>query len=122
MTPILDTNIIIDFINGRSQAANELERYESCAVSIMTWIETLVGAKTEHTRNEARKLLALFEVVELSPEIAEQAVHIRSRKRIALPDAIIWATAKARGTLLITRNEKDFDADEPDIRIPYRLK
>jgi predicted nucleic acid-binding protein len=49
--------------------------------------------------------------------------HIgRMRKSLnRLPDAIIWATARRKNTLLITRNTKDFPAGEPDIRVPYRL-
>src|SRR5262245_646148 len=42
-------------------------------------------------------------------------------ERSQLPDAIIWATARRKNTLLVTRNIKDFPESEPDIRLPYRL-
>jgi predicted nucleic acid-binding protein len=38
-----------------------------------------------------------------------------------LPDAIIWASALARHMLLVTRNVKDFPANDPGVRMPYRL-
>ena len=35
--------------------------------------------------------------------------------------AIVWATARAQDCLLVTRNQKDFPADEPGVRQPYTL-
>jgi len=37
-----------------------------------------------------------------------------------LRDAAIWATAQRMGTLLVTRDTRDFPEGEPDIRFPYR--
>jgi len=36
-------------------------------------------------------------------------------------DAIIWASAKRENALLVSRNVKDFPADSPGVRAPYRL-
>jgi hypothetical protein len=38
-----------------------------------------------------------------------------------LPDAVIWATAQTQAVLLVTRNTKDFAADDPSVRLPYKL-
>ena len=38
-----------------------------------------------------------------------------------LPDAIIWASAQANGLLFVTRNTKDFPANDPGMRMPYRV-
>jgi predicted nucleic acid-binding protein len=54
-------------------------------------------------------------------KIAERAVNLRRDRYIKWPDAIIWATAQARAMLLVTRNTKDFAADDPGVRMPYRL-
>ena len=40
---------------------------------------------------------------------------------LALPAAIIWATARSGGGTLITRDIATFPADQPDIRVPYTL-
>jgi predicted nucleic acid-binding protein len=56
----------------------------------------------------------------LSIGIAEQAVALRRDRRVKLPDAVIWATARSMGALLVTRNTKDFPADDPGVRVPYR--
>lgn len=39
----------------------------------------------------------------------------------SVPDAIIWASARPSGGLLVTRNTKDFPSDEPDGRAPYSI-
>ncbi|OWK40964.1 hypothetical protein FRUB_04856 [Fimbriiglobus ruber] len=31
------------------------------------------------------------------------------------------ASARNEGTLIVTRNTKDFSENEPDVRMPYRL-
>jgi hypothetical protein len=38
-----------------------------------------------------------------------------------LPDAIIWASARCNGRLLVTRNTKDFPAGDPVVRYPYEV-
>ena len=36
-----------------------------------------------------------------------------------LPDAIVWASARRQGRLLVSRNTKDFPAGDPGVRHPY---
>jgi hypothetical protein len=48
-------------------------------------------------------------------------MDIRKKFRIRLPDAIVWATARTNGCLLVTRNARDFPAKEPGVRIPYSV-
>ena len=52
-------------------------------------------------------------------ETYAKAKGIRKKTRLKLPDAIILATARVHGLLLVTRNHRDFPKREPDIRIPY---
>ena len=57
--------------------------------------------------------------VELAAEIVHRAVDLRRRLRPTLPDAIVLATADREGCILVTRNSKDFDPQDPRVRIPY---
>jgi predicted nucleic acid-binding protein len=50
-----------------------------------------------------------------------RAVRIRRGARIKLPDAIIWASARTNGALLMTRNTKDYPKDDPFVRVPYSI-
>ena len=43
---LFDTNILIDALKGIKQARAELERYDQAAISIITWMEVMVGAES----------------------------------------------------------------------------
>ena len=117
---LFDTNILIDYLNGIDQARDEIARYQAKAISIVSWMEVMVGADTE-VEPATRGFLDAFEVVPLDSAIAERAVALRRTHRIKLPDAIVWASAQHRAALLVTRNSKDFAADDPGVRMPYRV-
>jgi predicted nucleic acid-binding protein len=118
--PFFDTNIVIDWLKRRPQAKAELVRYRRHRISRVVWIEVLAGEPVEG-RETVRQLIAPFEVVELDARIAAAAADIRHRQRIKLLDAMILATAQVNGSILITRNTKDFPAYMPGIRVPYTL-
>ena len=117
---LFDANILVDYLNAVPQARTELRRYTEKAISIITWMEVMVGA-TDDLEDATRSSLSTFDVIALDGEIAERAVSLRRHHHIKLPDAIIWATAQAHAMLLVTRNTKDFTADDPSVRMPYRL-
>ncbi|NHQ86769.1 type II toxin-antitoxin system VapC family toxin [Iodobacter sp. HSC-16F04] len=118
---LFDTNILIDYLNGHEEARNELSRYTEVAISMITWMEVMAGA-TDLDRLETESFLQSFELLPVDMHVARRAVEIRQAKRVKLPDAIIWATAQENNLLLVTRNPKDFHADEPGVRIPYQLQ
>ncbi len=59
--------------------------------------------------------------VDLTSEIARQAVDERKALGLKLPDAVILATADCEGCILVTRNTKGFDANDPRVRFPYSI-
>ena len=117
---LFDTNILIDYLNAVPQARTEIKRFEDRAVSIITWMEVMIGASADLVE-PTRRFLEGFKVIALDDEIAGHAVALRRAHRIKLPDAVIWATAQTTGQLLVTRNTKDFPAGDPGIREPYTL-
>ena len=117
---VFDTNVLIDFLNRVPEARHELQHYSGKAISLITWIEVMVGAEGD-VEAPTRAFLNGFEVLAIDEEVAERTVSLRRAHRIKLPDAVIWATARARGMLLVTRNTKDFPSDDPGIRMPYAL-
>ncbi|MBY4696231.1 type II toxin-antitoxin system VapC family toxin [Burkholderia latens] len=117
---LFDTNILIDYLGGVEAARGELARYESRAISMVTWMEVLVGA-TATDDAAIRAWLSSFDIIPLDGIVASRAVAIRKERRIRLPDAIVWASAQVNGLLLVSRNTKDFPVTEPGIRAPYQL-
>jgi len=118
---LFDTNILVDYLNGITQARDEIGKHENGAVSVVSWMEVLVGAEGDEEEAVIRDFLAGFQVLDVDRDTAEEAVRLRRAQRIRLPDAIIWATARVAGALLVTRNTKDFPADDPGVRVPYTL-
>jgi hypothetical protein len=117
---VFDTNILIDYLNGIDAAREELARYRVRQISIITFIEVLVGAKAGEEK-AIRGFLATFQIIELSAEIAKEAIAIRKELRLKIPDAIVYATARSQGCLLVSRNTKEFKSEWPDIRVPYNF-
>ena len=121
MKAVFETNILVDYLGGSEAARGELARYRVRLISIITVIELMVGARNAHEEASIRGFLSSFEVLELSAEIAQEAIAIRKQWRLKIPDAIVYATARTQGCLLVSRNTRDLKSDWPDIRIPYHL-
>ena len=120
MKALFDTNILIDFLNGIPAAREELNRYQEKSISIVAWMEVMAGAPPS-ADDATRTFLDGFEIVELDGAVAERAVILRKTHRLKLPDAIVWASAQVRSMLLVTRDTKGFPADDPGVRLPYRI-
>ncbi|MEI9852577.1 MAG: type II toxin-antitoxin system VapC family toxin [Sphingomonas sp.] len=120
-----DSNIVIDALAGYEPARTEIRRATSDGVrawiSRMVWIEVLSKGSVNGLRR-AEVLLSGFGMDEIDAEIAARAASLRrERIRLKSPDAIILATAQARGRILVTRNTRDFPVTMPGIRVPYTL-
>jgi len=121
MNAVFDTNILIDYLNGSQKARRELDSFEIVHISLVSWMEVLVGAKEGDEESELREFLRRFEVYPVDAGVAERAVAIRRGEKMRLPDAIVWATAQHLGLVLVTRNTRDFPRNHPGVRIPYRI-
>ncbi|MGH8615995.1 MAG: type II toxin-antitoxin system VapC family toxin [Gammaproteobacteria bacterium] len=114
MKVVIDTNILVDYLHRSEAAREELARYDAPGISLITWMEVLIGAKD---KDDAQILRGFTLPIENG--VAELAVELRRTHRIRLPDAIIWATARSANRLLVTRNTRDFPATDPGVRVPY---
>lgn len=120
MRAVFDTNILIDYLNGLDQARGELALYDRPMISPITWIEVVVGGRSDMDP-VLLAFLRRFEQAPLDTAVAERAVRLRRSHRLKVPDAIIWATAQSVDALLVTRNTKDFPTTAPDVRVPYTV-
>ncbi|ELY7393472.1 type II toxin-antitoxin system VapC family toxin [Cronobacter universalis] len=107
---VFDTNILIDLFSGHEKARQTLARFpENRAISLITWIEVMVGARKHQQETRTREVLGAFTVLPVSLSVAERSVEIRQQCGMKLPDAIILATAQVHSRMLLTRNSKDFE-------------
>jgi predicted nucleic acid-binding protein len=119
MKALFDTNILIDYLNGVDAAKAELARHREGLISVVTMMEVLAGARGTEEEDVIGMFLRDFRLVEITRRVAGEAVELRRVHRMRLPDAIIWASARAESALLVTRNTKDFPKGDPGIRVPY---
>ena len=73
---LFDTNILVDHLNAVPRAREEIARFESRAVSIITWMEVMVGADRD-LEAATRSFLNGFDVIAVDEHIAERAVGLR---------------------------------------------
>lgn len=120
LNALFDTNILVDYLNGISAAKAEVDLYDDKAISIITWMEVQIGTD-EADQMSVDRFLSKFTLLPLDAKVSAKAVALLRKRRIKLPDAIIWATALAESRLLVTRNVKDFPATLPGVRVPYTV-
>jgi predicted nucleic acid-binding protein len=121
MKAVIDSDVLIDFLQGVPEARAEINRYDPPLYSVVSWMEVMCGADTEEEREAARALFESMKRIDLSLEVAQKAVAERKLLGLKLPDAVILASADCEGCILVTRNTKDFDAADPRVRFPYSV-
>ena len=107
MRAVIDSGVLVDYLQGSPAAALEISRYEERCISLVSWMEVMAGLDEEMA---CRRFLGSFRLLPVTLAVAERAVRLRRRHRLKLPDAVIWASAQEAGGLLVTRNRKDFPA------------
>lgn len=75
---VFDTNILIDLFNNRHEAADALDNTAShCAISLITWMEVMVGARKYGQEAKTAAVMGAFEIIDVSREIAQRSVLLR---------------------------------------------
>lgn len=111
---LLDSNAVMGYLNQDSTQGfiGQFEQalVEGAAVSVITTIEVLGWRGHDSTsRASAESLLRCLEEMPLSISVVQQAIALRSKYSIKLPDAVIAATALTANLKLMTRNQTDFE-------------
>lgn len=119
---LLDSVILIDHLNGRSEATEYLRGVlDSAYVSAITRAEVLTGLAPREVPFGGA-LLDRFGLITIDRAVADRAAALRRTHRWRLPDALQAAAAQQHGLLLVTRNEKDFPPRRfRFVRVPYTL-
>ena len=107
---LIDSNIIIDFFNGKLPFPGRqlLSRVE-LVISIITYIELF--SSNNIAIEEYQQLKRFADMTTVHPvnlSIAAETITIRKKYKIKPPDAVIAATAIVHNFTLITRNVSDF--------------
>lgn len=113
MLYLFDTNVIIDYLSTSMPpkamlVMNQIVN-DGFFISVITQIES-VGFNSGNSEVDAntKAFVDLATVFELTPDIVQQTIDMKRKKKIKTPDGIIAATAIVHGLTLLTRNTKDF--------------
>jgi predicted nucleic acid-binding protein len=117
---LLDTNILIDVLRGEAVALSWLEQQQTPRISVITWIEVLVGCR-DGEADAVQGWLESFPRLPLDQAISSETVRLRQRLGLKVPDAIILATARCSQLTLATRNRRDFPLALGGVLHPYNL-
>ncbi|HPI18901.1 MAG TPA: PIN domain-containing protein [Candidatus Kapabacteria bacterium] len=110
---IVDTNIIIYYLDNQIPLSqlHKIENIfiESFNISTITKIELLGWHKINNTvKKKIEEFISNSQVFYFDSIIEKKVIEIKQEFKIAIPDAIIAATALINNFIVVTRNEKDF--------------
>lgn len=102
---LVDTNLIILAIGGNKDIRNLLDG-RTLFISIITEIELLsIPFQSSADERLMRDFISNCFLIELDLEVRKQAISIRKRHKIKLPDAIIAASSVSKRLTLFTADK-----------------
>ena len=124
---LIDTDVLVDHLRGVDKAyrfMQEIESRESTIFySVISKAEIYSGIMPEEEESAA-SLFEAMEEVPIDGPTAEDAGRYRKAflpsHRLLLPDALIAASAKNVGAILVTLNKKHYPMTDIEIQIPYK--
>ena len=121
---LLDTDILIEYLRGREQAATFLESLTGdLLLSVITVAELYSGIRNALEEKSVERFLHTFEVISIDEVIARRAGLLRREYRqshgTGLADALIAVSAENAHATLVTFNERHFPMLD-DVQVPYQ--
>lgn len=126
MAYLFDTDILIDYLRGYSDAIGLIEsRISEAYLSAITVAELYQGVREGKERTKLAATLSAFTILSITPDIAEQgglfSRDYRSSHGCGLADCLIAATAESHGLILSTLNGRHYPMTQA-VEVPYRKK
>lgn len=126
MLPLVDTDVLIDFLRGTPQAVAFVSKLPNdVAISSVSVAELYAGVRDGAESQALKDLLDTLEIIDLNRDIAQAGGLIRREHGkahgVGLNDALIAATAVNRKACLYTLNIKHYPSlRKNQVAQPYR--
>ena len=110
---LIDTDVLIEYLRGRSEAAEYLESLTSdLYISVISVAELFAGVRGDEEEKSLKQLLLAFVILPVTERIARLGgLYRRDYGRshgTGLADALIAATSDENGADLVTFNRRHF--------------
>ena len=112
---IVDTDILIDAgqdVREAIECLADIEQQSAPAISVITQMELVVGCRNKTEQRHIERFLHRFQVLKLTEQVSDTAVDLLRQYRLshglAIPDALIAATAMALNQPFISKNQRDY--------------
>jgi predicted nucleic acid-binding protein len=123
---IVDTDILIDAgrnVREAVECLTDLERRSGLAISTVTQMELLAGCRSKVEMRHIEHFLQRFQVLKLTEVVSEMAVDLLRQYRLshglAIPDALIAATAITLDQSFVSKNQRDYRFIKGLKLVPY---
>lgn len=114
---LLDSNIVIYLSQKKLSTEEVFDKNHRYSISLVTYMEILsYNFASNDEENFIRKLLSMFEIIDIDKEIAEKVIQLKKNRKIKLPDAIIVATTLALNATLYTNDKQLHTIEHLNIR------
>jgi hypothetical protein len=123
---LIDTDILVDVGRNDPIAITYLQtkgRTYRLAISVITYMELLVGAQNKTEQRKIERFLQRFTVYALSESISTSGVNLLRQYRLShgllMADAFIAATAVSNTLPFASKNQRDYRFISQLILLPY---
>jgi predicted nucleic acid-binding protein len=120
---LIDTDVLIEYLRGRSEAAEYLEGLTSdLCISVISVSELFAGVRGDEEERSLKQLLLAFVALPVTEKTARLGGLYRrdygASHGTGLADALIAATSEENGADLVTLNRRHFPMVSR-ITVPY---
>ena len=112
---IVDTDILIDAgrdVRAAVECLTDIEQQSGLAISAVTQMELLAGCRSKIQVRHIEHFLQRFQVLKLTEAVSDTAVDLLRQYRLshglAIPDALIAATAITLDQSFVSKNQRDY--------------
>jgi predicted nucleic acid-binding protein len=120
---LIDTDVLIEYLRGRSEAVGYLESLTSdLYISVISIAELFASVRDDEEEKSLKQLLLAFVILPVTEKTARRGgLYRRDYRRshgTGLADALIAATSEENGADLVTFNQRHFPMVSR-ITVPY---
>ena len=123
---IVDTDILIDAARQAREAVEclaDIEQQSALAISAITQMELLTGCRNKTELRHTERFLQHFQVLKLTESVSDITIDLLRQYRLshglAIPDALIAATAIVWNQPFMSKNQRDYGFIKGLQLLPY---